>query len=109
MNNDQEKARALSCLGRLIDYLNNRVGGMTKAERVEIWEIEDYIKRSSAPATLEWIPISKAVPEEKGEYITTTFYGSVFCDYWDGDSFDRSEYIIAWMKKPAPFVWEGEE
>ena len=56
-----------------------------------------------------WIPISKSVPEEKGYYLTTTIHGSVYCDHWDGDYFDRSETIIAWMPLPQPYKWEDNE
>ena len=51
----------------------------------------------------KWIPIRKEAPKEKGEYITTTMYGEVYCDYWDGDRFDRTETVVAWQKLPAPF------
>ena len=51
----------------------------------------------------KWIPISKEVPKEKGWYITTTMFKEVYCDYWNGIAFDRSETVIAWQKLPAPF------
>jgi len=51
----------------------------------------------------EWIPISKEVPEENGYYLTTTMFNQVYCDYWNGVAFDRSETVIAWMPKPAPY------
>lgn len=56
-----------------------------------------------------WIPISKSVPKEQGEYLTTTIHGSVFCDRWDGECFDITETIIAWMKLPQPYKWEDND
>lgn len=56
-----------------------------------------------------WIPISKSVPDEKGYYLTTTIHGSVFYDHWDGDCFDRTETVIAWMPLPQPYKWEDNE
>ena len=55
---------------------------------------------------LKWVPISKAVPKEPGEYLTTTLHGSVYCDHWNGEYFERTETVIAWMKLPAPYKWE---
>lgn len=51
----------------------------------------------------KWIPISKEVPEENGYYLTTTMFNQVYCDYWNGVAFDRSETVTAWMPKPAPY------
>ena len=98
-----KKTLALEGIMKIQNYFNNRVGVLTKEEKESINAILDFI---TLPADMEWIPISKSVPKEKGEYLTTTIYGSVFCDYWDGDCFDRTETIIAWMKLPQPYKWE---
>lgn len=53
-----------------------------------------------------WIPITERTPEEEGQYLTTTMYGDVFCDYWETCCFDRTETVIAWMPLPAPYKEE---
>lgn len=55
-----------------------------------------------------WIPVSERLPEETGEYLTTTMYGDVFCDYWQSCNFNRTEMVIAWMPMPEPWKWEGK-
>lgn len=61
----------------------------------------DLVRKYEEPN--KWIPISKEVPEENGYYLTTTMFNQVYCDYWNGVAFDRSETVIAWMPKPAPY------
>ena len=56
-----------------------------------------------------WIPVSERLPEDTGYYLTTTKYGEVYCDYWTGISFDRSETVIAWMPLPAPYEPQESE
>ena len=51
----------------------------------------------------KWIPVSEKLPEDTGYYLTTTKYGEVYCDYWTGISFDRSETVIAWIPLPTPY------
>lgn len=98
-----KKTLALEGVMKLRHYFDNRVGGMTKEERASINEILDFI---SMPSYLEWIPISKAVPDEGGEYLTTTIHGSVYCDHWNGEYFERTETVVAWMNLPTPYKWE---
>lgn len=98
-----KKTLALEGVMKLRHYLDNRVGGMTKEEKESINVILDFI---SMPSDLEWIPISKAVPTQNGEYITTTMYGDVYCDMWNGCEFDRQETVVAWMNLPTPYKWE---
>lgn len=50
-----------------------------------------------------WIPVSDRLPEKEGDYITTTMYNEVYCDYWNGEYFNRTETVIAWMDLPAPY------
>lgn len=52
-----------------------------------------------------WIPISMSTPEQPGMYLTTTMNGEVYLDHWNGDSFDRTETVIAWMELPPPYKW----
>ena len=54
-----------------------------------------------------WIPVSERLPEKEGYYLTTTIFKEVYCDYWNGDNFDRTEMVISWMPLPEP--WKGEE
>lgn len=58
---------------------------------------------------MRWVPCSKQLPEKEGCYLTTTMYGEVYCDYWSGEYFDRSEMVIAWMPLPAPYTWKEEK
>jgi len=67
----------------------------------ELKRLKEQISSSDEPN--KWIPISKEVPEENGYYLTTTMFNQVYCDYWNGVAFDRSETVIAWMPKPAPY------
>lgn len=53
-----------------------------------------------------WIPVSERLPEKDGCYLTTTMYKQVYCDYWNGDYFDRTETVIAWMPLPSPYKGE---
>ena len=55
----------------------------------------------------EWIPVGKRLPKENGYYLTTTMYYEVYCDYWEGERFNRTESCIAWMPLPEPYK-EGE-
>jgi hypothetical protein len=64
---------------------------------------------SSSEKLNKWIPISKEAPEENGYYLTTTMFNQVYCDYWNGVAFDRSETVIAWMPLPEPYKAEREE
>ena len=53
-----------------------------------------------------WIPVSKKIPETHGYYLTSTIYNQVYCDYWNGDCFDRTETVLAWMPLPEPYKRE---
>lgn len=84
----------------------NCYGTMDIAKNVILKALDKQMSRSEKPN--KWIPISKEVPKENGEYITSTMHGEVYCDYWDGDRFDRTETVIAWMPKPLPYRAESE-
>lgn len=62
----------------------------------------------------DWIPVSKRLPktdnpsEGKGYYLTTTKNREVYCDYWNGENFDRTETVIAWMPLPKAYKAESE-
>ena len=102
-----KRTLALEAINMLSEYLDNRIGGKTQKEKDAINAITDYILMADQPG--KWVPISKAQPEEKDAYLTTTMDGGVYCDYWDGIAFDRTETVTAWMKMPAPYVWEDNE
>ena len=53
-----------------------------------------------------WIPVNKKIPETHGYYLTSTIYNQVYCDYWNGDCFDRTETVLAWMPLPEPYTKE---
>ena len=53
-----------------------------------------------------WIPVSERLPEKDGYYLTTTMYYQVYRDYWNGDNWDRTEMVIAWMPLPEPYKGE---
>ena len=50
-----------------------------------------------------WIPVGEMLPKEKGYYLTTTMYECVFADFWNGEEFNRTETVIAWMPTPEPY------
>lgn len=52
----------------------------------------------------EWNPLSDVIPVVKGCYLTTTINYEVYCDYWNGENFDRTEDVIAWMPLPRPYM-----
>lgn len=51
----------------------------------------------------QWIPISERLPKENGFYLTSTMYGEVYLDAWNGINWERSEEILAWMPLPEPY------
>lgn len=51
----------------------------------------------------EWIPVSERLPKKRGHYMTTTVYGEVYCDCWNGIAFERTEAVVAWMPLPEPY------
>ena len=60
------------------------------------------------PSAQRWIPASERLPEKDGYYLTTTMYYQVHRDYWNGDNWDRTEMVIAWMPLPEPYKGEQE-
>ena len=66
------------------------------------------IKALSEQRIGHWIPVSERLPEENGYYLTTTMYHEVYCDYWEGERFGRTEAVIAWMSLPEPYKKEGD-
>ncbi|MBR2895941.1 MAG: DUF551 domain-containing protein [Oscillospiraceae bacterium] len=58
-----------------------------------------------------WIPCSERLPEESGNYLTSTCFSEVYCDYWCSyiEKWNRTEKILAWMPLPEPYREEGEE
>ncbi len=52
-----------------------------------------------------WIPMAKKPPEQVGYYLTSTEFDQVYCDFWNGERFDRTEPVLAWMELPEP--WKG--
>jgi hypothetical protein len=85
----------------------NCYGTMDIAKNVILKALEEQMNSSDEPN--KWIPISKEAPEENGYYLTTTMFNQVYCDYWNGAAFDRSETVIAWMPLPEPYKAESEE
>ena len=55
----------------------------------------------------KWIPVSKRLPKENGFYLTSTMYGEVYLDAWNGINWERSEEILAWQPLPEPYREEG--
>lgn len=84
--------------------------GEKKMNDYEEFEELDFVQpHKKIPVNLvvdNWIPCSRKVPEEKGMYLTTTIDKEVYCDYWNGVNFDRTELVIAWM--PLPLPYEGD-
>lgn len=53
-----------------------------------------------------WIPVSERLPEKKGYFLTSTVFNDVYCDFWNGEEFERTEMILAWMPLPQPYTKE---
>lgn len=68
----------------------------------------DIVKQLPSVQPERWIPCSERLPEKDGYYLTTTMYYQVYRDYWNGDNWDRTEMIIAWMPLPEPYKGEQE-
>lgn len=56
----------------------------------------------------EWVPVSERLPKENGAYLTTSMFGKVHCDRWDGRNFNRTEMVIAWMELPEEYKGNHE-
>ena len=54
-------------------------------------------------AVERWIPVSKRLPKENGFYLTSTMYGEVYLDGWNGINWERTEEILAWMPLPKAY------
>lgn len=54
----------------------------------------------------QWIPCSERLPEYADFYLTSTEHNSVYCDFYDGYRFQRTEKVIAWMPLPSPYKGE---
>lgn len=85
----------------------NCYGTMDIAKSVILRALEGQMSHSEK--LNKWIPISKETPKKEGEYLTTTMYNEVYCDFWNGDRFIRSETVIAWMPKPKPYKPQESE
>lgn len=55
-----------------------------------------------------WKPITESWPVKNGYYLTTTIHNDVYCDFWNGENFDRTEAVIAWMDLPNPYKSKSE-
>ena len=56
----------------------------------------------------KWIPCSERLPEYAKFYLTSTEDDSVYCDFYDGYRFLRTEKVIAWMEMPEPYTEEEQ-
>lgn len=93
----------------MIAYFNRRVADMNISQecKMELVGMVTALGYKHEKSAHQWIPCSERLPEEGGYYLTTTMYQEVYCDYWNGDNFDRTEMVIAWMPLPEP--WKGEQ
>lgn len=71
--------------------------------------VDEIIALPSVTPKTGWIPVSERLPRDSGYYLTTTMYDKVYCDYWEGERFNRTEAVIAWMPLPEPYKAESEE
>lgn len=58
---------------------------------------------SKIPKLCGWINVADGVPQEESYYLTTTIHKEVHIVWWNGENFDRSELVIAWMPLPRPY------
>lgn len=81
--------------------------GEKKMDDYEEFEELDFVQpHKKIPVNLvvdNWIPCSIKVPEVIGDYLTTTIDKGVYCDFWNGVNFDRTELVIAWRPLPEPY------
>ena len=56
----------------------------------------------------EWIPVSERLPKENSFYLTSTMFGEVYLNKWNGINWERTEEVLAWMPLPNPYK-EGEQ
>lgn len=84
------------------------------AKKVAEKALDDYVYQGKTIrewiaiiAKNTWIPVSERSPKDIKWYLTTTMYNEVYCDYWDGERFERTESVMAWMPLPEPYK-EGE-
>ena len=72
------------------------------------YDREQYEKgyRDGREEGIAWTPISSGMPPANDYYLTTTEYGEVYLDYYDGHDFGRSEYVIAYAPRPKPYKEE---
>ena len=86
--------------------------GEKKMDDYEEFEELDFVQpHKKIPVNLvidNWIPCSRKVPEEKGMYLTTTIDKGVYCDFWNGVNFNRTELVIAWRPIPEPYEGDGD-
>lgn len=93
---------------------------MTKKEAIELLTFMKcaYGKRPQKALDLaikalenqpQWIPLSKYHPPKNAYYLTSTIYHEVYCDYWNGMNFNRTEAVLAWMPLPEPYTKENDK
>jgi DNA-binding XRE family transcriptional regulator len=56
-----------------------------------------------APEVNGWISVADGIPRKEDYYLTTTMHKEVHIVWWNGENFDRSELVIAWMPLPRPY------
>ena len=80
-----------------------------KFDKEQLQELVDKTK-AEVLASIElgeWIPVSERLPEKKGYFLTSTVFNDVYCDFWNGEEFERTEMILAWMPLPEPYKKGG--
>lgn len=61
---------------------------------------------------MNWIPTTKALPQESGEYLATLWSGCIIILNYSTEHkafntyFDNGVPVIAWMPLPEPYVKE---
>lgn len=88
----------------LLNYIDKRLEDTHTQGSIGLLMVRQWVV-DNVPET-KWIPVSERLPEKEGYYLTTTIFKEVYCDYWNGDNFDRTEMVISWMPLPDP--WKGD-
>lgn len=83
-----------------------RCGYQTAVNKGKDKKKSGLVDISLIPRQGNWNSISESQPVIKGYYLTTTIHHEVYCDYWNGENFDRTEAVIAWMELPNPYESE---
>lgn len=74
----------------------------------EVWSMPEdeflrWLNSENTEIEQDWIPVSNRLPRENNFYLTSTMFDEVYLDEWNGNNWERTEEVLAWMPKPKPY------